>query len=130
MENDSNCSTRYYLLGRKPVVPESHTEPRTAFVVALRNQPGTLFKALSCFALRDINVSKFESRPSLRSGAVGGSRPWQYHMFIEVDGSIADQALKNAHKNLEEFSQSVRLLGSFPRFRPVPSSSSYAAVSM
>jgi len=157
IEDDKNCSTRYLLLSKKAVIPERHANPKTSFVIALKNAPGHLYKALSCFALRyqkihinfvrsqnktknihiefsyqrDINVSKLESRPSARAGSLfTTSRPWEYLMYVDIEGSIGDTPVKNAVKNLEEFVTSVRMLGSYPRFQPVQKGSALGPFGM
>ena len=61
--------TRFVLIGRTPAAAEEAT--KTSLVFALRSTPGALHKALSGFALRDINLSKLESRP------IRG-RAWEY----------------------------------------------------
>ena len=68
--------------------------------------PGALFKALSVFALRDISLSKIESRP-LRG------RPWEYVFFVDfLRGE--DEASRNALRHLGEVTDLVKVLGVYP----------------
>lgn len=69
IEDDRQNFTRFFLL-RKPAWARRHPvrAPRnapwkTSLVFGLRNVPGALFRALSAFALRDLNLAKIESRP-------------------------------------------------------------------
>jgi prephenate dehydratase len=73
--------------------------------VGLPNKPGMLFKALSVFALREIDLTKIESRP------VRG-RPWEYAFFLdflETDRKAAENALRH----LDEIAQFVKVLGRY-----------------
>ncbi|RKO87866.1 Prephenate dehydratase-domain-containing protein [Blyttiomyces helicus] len=116
IEDDSNTVTRYVLLSTKAVVPERHLNPVTSVSLVLKNQPGAIHKATAAFALRGLNISKIESRPTSRSITV--AKPWEYVIYIDVDGSTADAAVANAIANLHEFAIKVRVLGSYPRYQP------------
>eukprot|EP00842_Homolaphlyctis_polyrhiza_P004512 jgi/Hompol1/5061/HPOL_004145-RA len=113
VEDDPNIVTRYVLIARDPVIPERHMDPRTAVSVALKNRTGAMFRALAVFSLRDINICKIESRPSQRS--IRLMKPWEYILYIDIDGSIADAPVANALRHLQEIAV-VRILGSYPRF--------------
>jgi arogenate/prephenate dehydratase len=79
---------------------------KTTIVFALPSTPGALFKALSVFALRDINLSKLESRP------IQG-RPWEYLFYVEVDARRDDHACARALMHLAEFARWSRVLGTY-----------------
>ena len=116
IEDDPNNITRYVLIARDPVVPERHTDPRTVISVVLKNNTGALMKVMSAFSLRDINICKIESRPSPRTNKL--SHPWEYIMYVDIDGTVAESNVNNAIRHISEFAQ-VRVLGSFPRY-PAP----------
>jgi arogenate/prephenate dehydratase len=84
---------------------------KTSLVFALHSKPGALFKALAGFALRDINLTKIESRP-LRG------KPWEYAFYVDVEAPPTSPGLQRAVADLEEFCHWVRTLGSYPSFRP------------
>ena len=96
--------TRFVLIGRSPD-PETEAN-KTSLVFALKSTPGALFRALSCFALRDINLTKLESRP------IRG-RPWEYMFYADVDIARQAPACGRAITQLGEFAQWVRTLGSY-----------------
>ncbi|KAG5457970.1 MAG: hypothetical protein BJ554DRAFT_1905, partial [Olpidium bornovanus] len=107
-------TTRYLMVSRDSVVPERYLEPKTSFAVTLRNSPGALFKAMACFAMRDININKVDTRPT--KAADKSFRPWEYVLYVDVDGSPAtDPAVARAVAQLEEFAVKVKVLGSYPR---------------
>ena len=76
---------------------------KTSIAYKLKNQPGALFKSLSVFALRDISLSKIESRP-LRG------RPWEYVFYVDfLRGD--DAPARNALRHLAEVAEFVKVLG-------------------
>ncbi|XP_004365133.2 prephenate dehydratase [Capsaspora owczarzaki ATCC 30864] len=119
IEDDANSSTRYIAIAKQAANPPSHVNAKTSMSVALRNQPGALFRALAAFALRDLNISKIESRPSSRAGALHTStRQWEYMYAIDVEANASQQVMINALSNLEEFATKVKVLGCYPIFVP------------
>src|SRR6476659_9390819 len=94
--------TRFAIIGGVP--PKDAN--KTTIVFALRSTPGSLFKALSVFALRDINLTKLESRP------VRGA-PWEYLFYVEVDARRDDFGCARALTHLAEFAKWTRVLGSY-----------------
>ncbi len=104
LEDDKQNYTRFFLVRRtRRVLPRAN---KTSIVFALKNVPGALFKALSVFALRDVDLSKIESRP-LRG------RPWEYAFFVDyLRGD--DEASRRALAHLAEIAEFVKVLGIYP----------------
>ena len=94
--------TRFAIIGGTPA-PDAN---KTTLVFALPSTPGALFKALSVFALRDINLTKLESRP------IRG-RPWEYLFYVEVEARRDDLACARALTHLAEFARWMRVLGTY-----------------
>jgi prephenate dehydratase len=106
IEDDEANFTRFLVLSTKPVDPGK--DAKTSILVRLKNQPGSLFKALSVFALRDIDLTKLESRPMI-------GQPGEYQFYIDFAGSTADKKVIRALNHLEEYATLLRVLGSYPR---------------
>ncbi|TYJ26553.1 hypothetical protein E1A91_A07G127800v1 [Gossypium mustelinum] len=63
IQDDCDNVTRFLILAREPIIPGIHNPFKTSIVFSLEEGPGVLFKALAVFALRQINLTKIESRP-------------------------------------------------------------------
>ncbi len=94
--------TRFFVIGGTPATDAN----KTTIVFALPSTPGSLFKALSVFALRDINLSKLESRP------IRG-RPWEYLFYVDLETRRDDLVCARALSQLGEFAKWVRVLGTY-----------------
>jgi prephenate dehydratase len=116
IEDDRENFTRFFLLERpkrrsRGVVLKTTLQTATRFkttvVFTMRNQPGALFRSLSAFALRDINLTKIESRP-LRG------KPWEYLFYLDFIGHVEDPVCRNALNHLAELADMLRVLGCYP----------------
>lgn len=97
--------TRFYVLSREPrTFGEAN---KTSIVFSLKSIPGALYKCLSVFALRDIDLLRIESRP-LRG------RPWEYIFYLDFTGNMHEERCQNAIRHLEEITTQLKVLGSYP----------------
>lgn len=104
VEDNKQNFTRFFLV--KPSGRVAKNANKTSIAFSLRNEPGALFKALSVFALRNIDLSKIESRP------IAG-RPWEYVFFADLLRGD-DDASRRALQHLSEFADEVSVLGIYP----------------
>lgn len=114
VEDDRQNFTRFFLLRtpeyvrRHPIKAGRGAVWKTSLVFSTRNVPGSLFRTLSAFALRDLNLIKIESRP-LRG------KPWEYLFYVDFLGHIEDRNVVNALHHLEELTDYLRVLGCYPK---------------
>jgi prephenate dehydratase len=108
IQDYSDNITRFLVISR--VANPDQQADKTTVVFSLPNEPGALFKALSVFALRDIDLTKIESRP------IRG-RPWEYLFYVDIPIGRHDLRCARALVHLAEFARSMRTLGSYPSWR-------------
>jgi prephenate dehydratase len=104
IQDDPENYTRFVILAREPGPIEAAS--KTSVVFTLDNAPAALYRALTPFAVRQVDLSKIESRP-LRG------RPWEYAFYLDVLGDprgAAGEALEDLRRLAHEF----RILGHYP----------------
>lgn len=83
---------------------------KTSIVFATRkDRPGSLHDILGVFALRNINLTKIESRPSKK--ALG-----DYYFFADMEGHRSDKVMAEALKEVKQKASFLKILGSYPEF--------------
>ena len=105
IEDNPENYTRFLVLSRKGKMTQGGE--KTSIVFGLENQPGVLFKALSVFALRNIDLVKIESRPNR-------GKPREYLFYIDLLGDIRNRECRHALRHLRELAPYLKVLGSYP----------------
>src|SRR5437870_7081 len=108
IQDFSDNITRFLVVGRRPFADS--VPDKTSIVFALPNEPAALFKALSAFALRGIDLTKLESRP------IPG-RPWEYLFYVDLGIARDEVACARALAHLGEFAPMLRTLGTYASWR-------------
>jgi prephenate dehydratase len=111
VEDAHDNTTRFVLLARKPLDPETITgDAMTTFIFEVRNIPSALYKALGGFATNGINMTKLES---YQTGASFAATTF----FCDVVGKPGERPLDLALEELAFFANNLRMLGTYPQTR-------------
>ena len=101
--------TRFVVVGRAGPVPAPTGADRTSLVAFLReDHPGALMELLTEFAVRGVNLTRIESRPT-------GDGLGKYCFSIDCEGHLDDARVGEALMGLRRVCAEVRFLGSYPR---------------
>ena len=100
--------TRFLVVGQAAL--QEAVADKTSIVFTLPNEPGSLFKALSVFALRGIDLTKLESRP------IPG-RPWEYLFYVDLAAARDELPCTRALAHLAEFAPMLRTLGTYASWK-------------
>eukprot|EP01018_Ginkgo_biloba_P009248 Gb_31913 [translate_table: standard] len=109
--DDSDNVTRFLMLAREPIIPRTDRPFKTSIVFTLEEGPGVVFKALAVFALRNINLTKIESRPQRKrplrvvdGSNTGIAKYFDYLFYIDFEASMADPRAQKALGHLKVWS--------------------------
>lgn len=105
--DEPNARTRFVLVGPPGVPPPRTGADRTSVVLRIDSSPGALVSALNEFGIRDIDLTRIESRPTRTELGT-------YVFFLDCVGHIGDSAVAEALKALHRRCTEVRYLGSWP----------------
>ncbi|HEY6277743.1 MAG TPA: prephenate dehydratase [Streptosporangiaceae bacterium] len=101
--------TRFVVVGQPGQVPAATGADRTSLVAFLReDHPGALMELLTEFAVRGINLTRIESRPT-------GDGLGKYCFSIDCEGHLDDARVGEALMGLRRVCADVRFLGSYQR---------------
>ena len=106
IETNHHNYTRFFVIGNADAAATGRD--KTSLVFSMQHEPGALFRALQIFAVREINLTKIESRPIL-------NRPWEYHFYLDFEGHHTDPNVYEALAELRGSSSFSKVLGSYPR---------------
>ena len=105
--DEPNARTRFVLVGPPGPPPARTGADRTSVVLRIDNAPGALVSAMTEFGIRDIDLTRIESRPTRTELGT-------YIFFLDCVGHIDDNAVAEALKALHRRCTDVRFLGSWP----------------
>jgi prephenate dehydratase len=107
--DNASAETRFVLVSGPIAPPTASGADKTSLVLYIgQDHPGALLEILTEFAVRGINLTRIESRPT--GGGIG-----DYFFSIDCEGHVDDARVGEALMGLRRVCAEVRFLGSFPR---------------
>lgn len=79
---------------------------KVSVVFATRNRPGALCQCLNVLAVRNIDLSRIESRPT-------PGRPWEYSFYADFFGGLGEPRVRAALADLAAVADELKILGCY-----------------
>ena len=114
IEDRKNNYTRFFVLSPKKKksgksdLPDSGHHHKTSIIFSVRHVPGALFGILGEFAIRKINLTKIESRPTKET-------PWEYNFYVDFEGHLQNKAVCEALLSIKPKTSYIKILGSYKK---------------
>ncbi len=105
--NQPENFTRFLIASRKPEEVDSRIPCKTSIVMATSHTAGSLVEALNVFRKYNVNLTKLESRPII-------GNPWEEMFYLDFEGNITDETIKNVMDELGQYTRFIKILGSYP----------------
>ena len=107
--DENEATTRFVLVSKPGSSPAPTGADKTTLSLFMRqDHPGALLAILTEFAVRGVNLTRIESRPTRK--ALG-----DYYFSVDIEGHVADARVAEALMGLHRICLDVRYLGSYPR---------------
>lgn len=105
IQDQKDNVTRFAVLAKQDAPLSSGC--KTSLIVSTANRPGALYVVLREFVLRDINLTRIESRPA-KTGM------GEYVFFIDLEGHRLEDKVQDALQTVQEKSMGLKIIGSYP----------------
>ncbi|MFA7229515.1 MAG: bifunctional 3-deoxy-7-phosphoheptulonate synthase/chorismate mutase [Melioribacteraceae bacterium] len=105
--NQQENFTRFLIASRKTEEVDPRIRCKTSIVMATSHTPGSLVEALNVFRKYVVNLTKLESRPII-------GNPWEEMFYLDLEGNINDEKIKNVMDELGQHTRFLKILGSYP----------------
>ncbi len=104
IQDNKHNYTRFFVLS--PEATPDLKSNKTSIIFAVVNKPGALYQGLKEFALRDINLTRLESRPSKQ-------KPWEYIFYTDLEKGLKEQSVQEALTALKKHTTFVKVIGTY-----------------
>ncbi len=106
IEDKSNNFTRFLVISKNS--NNNSFDDKTSIIFSIPHTPGSLYLILKEFALRNINLTKIESRPIK-------DVPWEYYFFVDFEGNSNEKVVQDSLNSVRKLSVFFKLLGSYKK---------------
>ena len=106
IHDNNNNHTKFVIISKN--LESSKESNKITVSFSLENRAGSLYNLLGHFAKNNINMIKIESRPS-------NGELWEYVLYVDLEGNINDEKVKNAIKLIKEETRYFKLLGCYKK---------------
>jgi prephenate dehydratase len=107
IEDHDRNTTRFLIMSREPNTARRSDTMMTTFVFRVRNIPAALYKGMGGFATNGVNMTKLESY--MVDGSFTATQ-----FYADIEGHPEDENVKRALEELDYFTSSVKILGTYP----------------
>ena len=104
IEDQPDNTTRFLIIGTKEVPPSG--QDKTSLMVSAKNKPGALYHVLEPFHRHGVSLTRLETRPST-------SGTWAYIFFIDFEGHVDDENIKQVVSEISPDAVEIKHLGSY-----------------
>ena len=106
VQTSKTNTTRFFCITHKKETVVNADKISTMFI--LKHEAGSLYNILKIFAEKNINLLKLESRPI-------PDKNFEYLFYLDFDGNIEDENVKEVFKKVEDYCISYKILGCYRR---------------
>lgn len=104
IQDNKHNYTRFLVLTSE-ISPDPKSN-KTSIIFAVVSKPGALCKCLKEFALRDLNLTRLESRPSKQ-------KPWEYIFYTDFEKGLFEQSAQEVLEELKKHTTFVKVIGTY-----------------
>lgn len=108
IEDRKNNYTRFLVLSAKKARGSKAGDYKTSMIFSVKHVPGALFGIIGEFAIRGINLTKIESRPTKET-------PWEYNFYVDFEGRAQDKTVQEALRSIKPKTSYIKILGSYEK---------------
>lgn len=109
IEDRKNNYTRFLVLSPKKTIDNTKAgHYKTSMIFSVKHVPGALFGIIGEFAIRRINLTKIESRPTKET-------PWEYNFYVDFEGHAQDKVVQEALQSIKPKTSYIKILGSYKK---------------